>query len=191
MTLIEVMVTLSIMGLVMMIFTTSVVQMFRAANKSESIAEAQKQINIMFLRLDKEIRYASAISVPVLDTNGWHVRYLKTDVQTETPTCNELRLGAAAALEYREWVYDASPGTAWTVLASSVAAPPDGQPFTRLAPGVTADVYQLRLALVATSGTGETATRSDTAVTFSALNAHRLSPGEETSNDDICDPGGG
>ena len=89
-TMTEIVVTMTVMSVVMAIFTGGIVQMFKASNKSESLAASQAQNNIAFLRLDKQIRYASGISTPGTVNSAPYVEYLLSS--TGTATCYELRL---------------------------------------------------------------------------------------------------
>ena len=61
-TLIELVVSMTIMAVMMTVFTTAVVQMYQAANKTESMSNAQAELNNVFLRLDRIVRYAAGIS---------------------------------------------------------------------------------------------------------------------------------
>jgi len=167
-TLIEVVVAMSIMTVVGAMFTASVLQLFRSANSSEAASTAQSQVNIAFLRLDKEIRYAAAISTPGSVGADSYVEFLTT--YTGTPVCTELRLHVATEqLQRRTWIQGSSPLTpsAWIPLASSVSST---QPFTFTAADATFNFQRLRLQLVATSGSGGTATPRQSDITFTALN---------------------
>jgi len=167
-TLIEVVVSMSIMSVFMAMFTVGILQMSRAVNKNEATSTAQSQLNIAFMRLDKEIRYAAGVSAPgSVDANPY-VEYLITN--SGTPVCTQLRLQVAAGqLQRRAWVQGSSPLTpsAWIPLASDVSS---AQPFTFSAADATYSFQRLQLRLVATSGSGGTATAKQTDVTFTAMN---------------------
>ncbi len=181
-TLIEVVVSMSIMTIVGAIFTAGVLQMFRSANRSEAASTAQSQINNAFLRLDKEIRYAAGISTPGSVGSDSYVEFLTTN--TGTPVCTELRLHVATRqLQRRTWIQGSSPLTpsAWIPLASFVSST---QPFTLSAADATFNFQRLQLKLVGTSGAGGTATSKQTDVTFTALNT---SP--TTSSATVCTEG--
>jgi prepilin-type N-terminal cleavage/methylation domain-containing protein len=167
-TLIEVVVSMTIMSVAMAIFTGGILQMYRVFNRSEATANAQSQINNAFLRLDKEIRYAAGISTPGAVGSDRYVEFLTT--YTGTPVCTELRLRVAAKqLQRRTWVQGSSPlvPSAWVPLASEVSST---QPFTFTAADATFNFQRLQLELTATSGSGGTATPKQTDVTFTALN---------------------
>jgi prepilin-type N-terminal cleavage/methylation domain-containing protein len=167
-TLIEVVVAMSIMTVVGAMFTASVLQLFRSASFSEAASTAQSQVNIAFLRLDKEIRYAAAVSTPGSVGSDSYIEFLTS--YTGTPVCTELRLHVATRqLQRRTWIQGSSPlaPSAWIPLASSVSSP---QPFTFTAADATFNYQRLRLQLVATSGSGGTATPKQSDITFTALN---------------------
>jgi hypothetical protein len=181
-TLTELIVSMTIMIVVMAMFTTGIIQIYRTVNETESTSIAQSQVNIAFLRLDREIRYASGLSVPLQVGADWYVEYVTTN--TGVPVCTELRLNVAAGqLQRRTWVQGATPlvPSAWLPVASNVSSP---QPFTLLPADATANFHRLRLALVATSGKGDTAASAETAVTFTALNTSL-----STSGTAVCTEG--
>jgi prepilin-type N-terminal cleavage/methylation domain-containing protein len=167
-TLIEVAVSMTIMAVLMAIFTGGVVHMYRAADRTEAVSIAQSQNNGMFLRLDRTIRYASAISTPGVVGGNYYVEYLTSN--TTTPTCTELRLNVTASqLQIRTWTQNATPlsPTAWIPIASNVSST---SPFQFLDADSTYNFQRLKLNLVAdTKSEGISAART-TNITFTALN---------------------
>jgi prepilin-type N-terminal cleavage/methylation domain-containing protein len=61
-TMIDVVVTMVILGIVMALFSSAMYQIYGAQERTETTANSQSQIVTAFQRLDKQIRYASAIS---------------------------------------------------------------------------------------------------------------------------------
>lgn len=125
-TMIEVTVSLTLMAVLMTIFTTAVLGVYRNVNRTEAIATAQSQLNTAFLRLDKDVRYASGISVPVLSGDNYFVEYLNTSLGTEI--CTELRFGAKTGLlQRRTWNRTVTPiaPSGWVVLASTLSVQTD------------------------------------------------------------------
>jgi prepilin-type N-terminal cleavage/methylation domain-containing protein len=189
-TLVEVMVGMVIMSVVMAMFMSSMIQMFRTANKTEAVSAAQSQIGIAFQRLDKEIRYAEGISVPMSDSTGWYVEYVTTT--TGTAICTQLWLDAASGqLKQRNWVHGASYASITGVpLASRVSANPtpfttsNPAPFTVSDPDSTFGFQRLRVALTATSGSDKAESRKDVDVTFTAINTSL-----DTSSATVCTEG--
>jgi type II secretory pathway pseudopilin PulG len=181
-TVIELVVSMSIMSVFLAMFTGGVVAMFRVANRAEAVSTAQSQVNTAFLRLDKEIRYAAGISRPGLVGADPYVEYLTTT--TGDPVCTELRLQVASRqLQRRGWTRGAPPAapSRWVPVASGVSA---AQPFTVSAADDTFAFQRLRLSLAAGSGSGGGAVSRPAEVTFTALNS---SAG--TASDTVCTEG--
>ncbi len=179
-TLLEVVVGMVIMSFVMLVFTAGLLSVVRAAGHSETVAMNRSQLNVAFDRLDRQIRYASGISVPGTAGGDSYVEF-----QTDGPggaLCTQLRLNATAhRLEQRTWSKGAAPGAAWTILASGLSA---AEPFRRLSAGSGSAVQRLRLLLTADLPPGSTGQAPQTDITFSALNTSSL-----TSSDQICGEG--
>nr|BFE76332.1 hypothetical protein GCM10020092_096330 [Actinoplanes digitatis] len=91
--LIEMLITMSVMSIVMIVFTTGIAQVYWANGRIENSAVAQSQLNVAFQRFDRELRYASWIGQPELvDSHLWYVEFAEAD-----PTrCNRLRLDTTA-----------------------------------------------------------------------------------------------
>jgi hypothetical protein len=179
-TMTELTVSLVIMSFMMSIFTTGILQMYSAANKTESMANAQSELNVTFVRLDKLVRYASGISEPVLVNGSFYVGMLTTHTGAGRCTAVKLDTGAATLSTFA-WDDDnppAAPG--WTVLANNVA-PKGTRPFTRWPADSLANFERLQLTLSARTGSGPTATTTDTDVTFTALNTAL-----DESNELVC-----
>jgi type II secretory pathway pseudopilin PulG len=181
MTLVEVVVSLVIMSIFMVIFTTGVVQMYRSADNTEAAAVSQTQLSVTFTRLDREIRYASGLSRPGLVGADWYVELQATG--TGATTCTELRLVAATGvLQQRSWVSGAAPGSGggWAALASRVGGT---APFTVTPPDGDFGLQRLRLQLSSPSMVaGGPAKQTD--ITFAALNTSVT-----TTSDSICSEG--
>jgi prepilin-type N-terminal cleavage/methylation domain-containing protein len=195
-TMIEVVISMVVMSIAMTIFTTGFLQIYRTINKTESLSTAQAQVTIAFQRLDREVRYAAAISTQEQVGQDYYVEYLITPPSrspsasaspppTRTLTCVELRLQTSTRqLQRRTWPNDGSPvtPTAWAPLVSEVVA---AQPFTFIAADPNVNYHQsLRVNVTVMSGSGATETLRRTDVTFTALNTTIA-----TSSTDICTEG--
>jgi type II secretory pathway pseudopilin PulG len=180
-TLVEVVVAMSIMSIVMAMFTTAILQMYRSANRNESASTAQSQLHLAFQRLDKEIRYASGLSTPGLVGGDPYVEYLT--VNTGTRACTELRLHLATGqLQRRTWTQGVAPQPGgWTALASNLDP---GTPFTVTVADPTYNFQRLRLTLSASAGNGNDAVVRQSDVTFTALNTSLA-----TSSATVCAEG--
>jgi prepilin-type N-terminal cleavage/methylation domain-containing protein len=203
--LIEVMMAMVCMSILMTLVTSAIIQIYHAVNGVDSTSSAQTQVDTTFVRLDKEIRYARAISDPGTVGSDQYVEYLLSVDSVDT--CVELRLhNATGELQRRQWVKNQSPlvPSAWQILASSVSGT---TPFAVTAADnsqLTSFRYQ-RLTLDVTSVTGggpglttsagPAGSRRQTTVTFTALNAtaaDNSTPGASTAgNSTTCIEGRG
>jgi prepilin-type N-terminal cleavage/methylation domain-containing protein len=186
-TLVELLVALAVMSVVMTMFTTAVLQIHRSTRAIESAAAVQSQMEVVFDRLDGELRYASAISVETAADGDPVARYRAEN--TGVPVCTELRLHRAdrvadQQLQRRTWEEGAgaTDPTPWTPLASGV----DGaQPFTLVPADATYQWHRLTIDVTVTSGGGDGSAGSKRfRVGFTALNT---SAG--TSGADVCAAG--
>jgi type II secretory pathway pseudopilin PulG len=92
-TLVEIMVTMGIMSIMMVIFTSAILQIYRTTTATESLTSAQSQLRTAFERFDQQLRYASWIAEPGLFGTAWYVEFAGP-----TPTdCFQLRLETEAA----------------------------------------------------------------------------------------------
>jgi prepilin-type N-terminal cleavage/methylation domain-containing protein len=175
-TLIELIVSLMLMSVMLTIFTTGVVQMYQAANKTESLADAQSQLNTVFLRLDKVVRYAGWISDLQQSGTRYDIRMQTTGADGQH--CYGLKLlGDQDRLFITDWTLENPPtvsayaGTSiWAALATNVDAPSGGKPFDRIPADDKQNFDRLQLDLVATAGSGTSGTKTNTSVSFTALN---------------------
>jgi type II secretory pathway component PulJ len=174
-TLAELAVTTGIMSVVMAIFTTGIVQLFRAGSKNEMVAVTQAQLNNAFLRLDRDLRYAAGISSPRPDTAGnTVVEYVTTGTGTAAGTsrCTQLSLDTASrTLRRQSWTQQtgARPTGRWAVLASQLDIVQSS--FTLAAPTENTAFQRLRVVLLVATNPGGGQTRATTDLTFTALNS--------------------
>jgi hypothetical protein len=171
------MVAMSVMAVFMAMVTGGVIQVFNAVNRNDSLAGAQAAVNLTFLRLDKEIRYAANISQAGAAGPGGAdaaVDYLTTATGQSTNTypdqCTELRLHDTT-LQVTRWPLDSTPtdGTtlAWSTLATGVVS---ANPFTYVAAEGAFSYPRIELSMEVTFGGNDTATTRLVEVTFYALN---------------------
>lgn len=178
--LLEIVVGMAIMTVFMGMFTGAVIMMTSSANKVDATVNTAGQLNNAYLRLDKLIRYASAISTPATAGagNDWYVEFAVPRTQNTT-TCYQLRVNTGAQkLQQRTWAVDAdqnaSAASVWLPLASSVtngtaAAGTPGAPFViTTTPSSLFEQLQVTLRAAATS---PAAAKAASSVTFTALNS--------------------
>jgi prepilin-type N-terminal cleavage/methylation domain-containing protein len=181
-TLVEVLVSMSVFSVLLAIFTTGVLSMFRSADKNMDIAQTVSQANIAFSQLDKQIRYASAIAAPPNPAlaSGSYVEYL-ISVGT-VGTCYELWYDPVRhALRIRDWPAKNAAVASWRTLATGVTAT---TPFTLIQPADQFTFQRLRLDLTTYAGPTVGITRAQTSVTFTALNTTASTASPTACTDD-------
>jgi hypothetical protein len=186
----EMVVGMGLMAVFMAIFTASMFTVYRASNHTESVSVTSGQLNTAFLKLDKLVRYASAVSTPSSTANGAGNYYVEIQATSSGATvCTQLRLNTGTGiLAQRNWQVpspDTATGlTSFTPLASGIH--PNGQPFVLVANG-SVDYEQLTFNLQATLGSA--GSDSDSNVTFTALNSNDSSQKartDPTGPDSVC-----
>jgi prepilin-type N-terminal cleavage/methylation domain-containing protein len=186
--LIETIMGMAIMAVFMSLFTGATLTMFSAANKVTTVNETAGQLNIAFGRLDKQVRYAAAISPEGQSGGSWYVEFLTTN--TGTSVCSQLKLDPSTQLlQERTWTVPASGAavpSGWSQLANNItnggqsSTSPD-RPFQFIATHGAAKYEQLTIRLFAEKRSNNTITSSVTSVTFTALNSTTV-----TSTTGIC-----
>jgi prepilin-type N-terminal cleavage/methylation domain-containing protein len=178
--LVEVMVSMTIMSIIGAIFTTGMIQVYRTVTGTDTRWIAQGQLSQALMRLDKEVRYASYIGAT--SPGRPYVEYqMLNDV---TQQCVQLRIASTAygsQLQRRTWIQGLTPAvpTAWVPLATGVTS---AAPFVRIDPTGILTHQQLRLVLTATSST--IAQQSD--ITYTALNTNQDSVSVATSGSGLA-----
>jgi hypothetical protein len=194
----ELLVGMMIMVVFMGMFTTAIYLMSSTANKVEAVTISTSQTSQAFLRLDKLVRYASAISTPGTATGSgatgdWYVELDGTN-SAGVETCTQLRVDIATSqLQQRSWAASTTnPNPSWTPLASAItngtaAAGSSDVPFSLPAVNSSASTafQQLQIVLVATTGTTSTATNR-TQLSFTALNSSATA----ANNSSVCQQAG-
>ncbi len=187
--LLELLVAMTLMTVFMSMFTTAVFMMTSSTNKTDASVNTAGQVNNAFLRLDKLVRYASAISTPGTGTTtrDWYVEF-SVPTTANKSTCNQLRVDISTSqLQLRTWAVNADQtagaATSWVPLASSVtngtaAANSATTPFVLSTPA-TSLYRQLQITLIASQVSPATATATSS-VTFTALNS------TQTSSTSVC-----
>jgi hypothetical protein len=160
-----------------------------SANKTESVTLTSNQLNTAFLKLDKSVRYATAVSTPgVSATSGdWYVELRST--YTGSEVCTQLQADITSQqLRSRTWtvVNSAATGlTGWTPLATKitnggVASSSADAPFVVGQPSTNVSYQTLKITLVSTAGS-TAVTTSRSSVTFTAQNSSAT-----TTSTNVC-----
>lgn len=125
MTLVELIVAMGIFTVVIAVFMAGIVVMTKNTARAQAVADAGDEVRRVFQRLDKEVRYASAINRPGTGSSGaYYVEYLVSAVEAgDQPTCTQWRyVPSSGTLQRRSWpnaTSSVSP-SAWSTLASRV-----------------------------------------------------------------------
>lgn len=187
-TLAELLVGMSVMAVAASIGTAGLVQVYRTVDSFEASTTGQQQLIAGFERLDREVRYATAVSQPAMVNTDYYVEYLLG--QTGTPTCVELRLHTATAqLQRRTWPNGSPTGASpWVPLASGISLVTDStgqvvQPFQLTAATAVLNYERLQVSLNSTQGNGPAASTRQSTVTWAAMNADR------SAATDVCTDG--
>ncbi|MEV6927748.1 hypothetical protein AB0M46_25055 [Dactylosporangium sp. NPDC051485] len=171
-TLAELAVTTGIMSIVMAIFTTGLVQLFKAGNANEMVALTQAQLNTAFLRLDRELRYSGGFGPIHTDTSGnTFIEYLNPGTPSGIPDCVQLELYLGGkTLRRQAWRSEkgSKPTGRWTVLASQVNV---GKSSFSIPTSDNTSYQRLRIQLYVASNPGSGRTEAYTDLTFTALNS--------------------
>ncbi len=176
-TLLEVVTTTSIMMVAMALAGGGIVQIYRNVTKNDSMAFVQTQLHTAFLRLDREIRYASGISRPEQVRGAWYVEY--QIAQAGVTDCTQLRLTRSTGLLQSRRMRNGNPTGSWSTHASSLTGT---HRFTRIAASPDgARHQQLEVTLAVAAGSGNAQSRRDSAFVFTALNTT-----VDTTSDAIC-----
>ena len=173
-TMIEMIITISILTIFMGLFTGAVLAITDATQKQQSLADATDQINKAFNRLDTEVRYASLATTPGQVGLDWYVEIY--DQNTTVPTCTQLRLqNSTHLLQQRTWASTGAAATpsGWITLAARISNNPTTQiPFTTIQVGGTSPYtkQQLQISLLAVPQQHGRATTAVSNVTFTVSN---------------------
>jgi type II secretory pathway pseudopilin PulG len=185
--LVETVVAMAIMSVAGAVFTTGVLQIYRASGSAEADSVIQSQLSQALLRLDKSLRYAYSIGAVHTEGTMPYVEYL---VSTATPGqssyakyCVQLRLAGSGTqhlqLQSRSWAMS-SPGSpsAWAPLAADLNTVAGSPPFVRTQPTTAVNHQLLTIRLTAQSG----AATKTSVLTFTALNTYASTTLDSSGN---------
>jgi hypothetical protein len=160
-TLAELLVSMAVMSVVAAIAVTGLVQMLRITSATEERAVAQSSVGTAMMRIDRQVRYASAVGLPYTLNGTTRIEY--EVVETGQVVCLQLRHTDRRQLQQRRWVQGLQPfrPSAWNTLATDVTA----VAFTRIDATDTRSYQQLQVTVTAGEQRGRTST-----VTFTAMN---------------------
>jgi type II secretory pathway pseudopilin PulG len=165
---VELLVAMGIFAIVLAVIGGATVVMVNDVRESQNLYAASAGAHDAFSRLDKQIRYATAINWPTRVGSDWYVEFASID-GANTPTCHQWRL-SGGDLQQRQWVGVPVSAPSWVTVATSVANDPVTQPPFVFTPAVpSAPVQGLTVDLVIRQGALSAATVS-LFTTFAARN---------------------
>lgn len=127
--LIDVIVSTSIMAVIMVIVTGALLEIYSDVNRTDGISTARDQIGNSFRRLDKELRYATWVGTPGKVGDAWYLEYA-----TSSTDCQQLAF-RGGVLTRATWTLPGStPGQPMTI-ATDLAPIAGADPFTLYEPG--------------------------------------------------------
>jgi hypothetical protein len=154
-------ISVTVMSVVAAIATTGLVQMLRITGATEERAVAQSSVGTALMRIDRQVRYSSAVGQPYVLHGATRIEF--EVVEKGEVVCQQLRHTGGQLLQQRRWVHGVTPlsPTTWTTLASGITA----VDFTRIDATDTRSFQQLTVTVKAGGQRGRTSS-----VTFTAMN---------------------
>lgn len=122
-TIVELLVSMGIFVMVLVVFLAAVVTMSRTAVRTQATGDSASQLRTVFQRLDKEVRYASAINPPGETAGNFYVEYhLPATVGTGAAQCVQWRyMVSTRELQRRTWTPGvASSVTGWQTMVTDL-----------------------------------------------------------------------
>ncbi len=173
-TLVEMGVSLLILSIFMAMIVSGMVHLVGPALQTGAIRDSSDQLDIAFLDLDSEVRYASAVWAPYAGNanDDWDIEFESTFSGAAEPTCTELKYNyATGQLLQASWSVGSNVAPGFKVLATDLTGSAD--PFDAPVQSASSPYQkvQLMVTLSATSGSGPNMKTTKSSVTFTALNS--------------------
>jgi prepilin-type N-terminal cleavage/methylation domain-containing protein len=172
-TLVEMAVAMLIMSIFLVMFMTSMVHLFNPTFQTEAMRDSSDQLDLAFLDLDSQVRYAYEIWQPYQGTpstdDDWDIEYESTFNGAIYPTCTELQYNyGSGELLSASWSEGSTVAPSFKMLADDLTGTSD--PF-QVVQNSSYSKVQLMVTLSATSGSGAAKETTTSYVTFTALNS--------------------
>ena len=126
--LVDVVVTTSIMSVVMVMATGAVLEIYSDVQRTDGIVTAQEQLGNSFRRLDKELRYANWVSPPGQVNGAWYLEW------STSSDCRQL-VFKDGVLTRKTWTLPATSPADPAKIATDLVPSGSTAPFTLYAPG--------------------------------------------------------
>ena len=173
-----------IMSVFMVMIISAMIHIVNPTIQTENMRDASDQLDLAFLDLDSEVRYAYDIWAPYAGSNGndWDIEYESTFNGAVEPTCSELHYNyKSGKLFQASWSEGATTAPSFKMLVNDLTGSSD--PF-QVIQNSSYEKVQLTVTLSAASGSGVGKETSSSSMTFTALNS--TSYEEATSADTQC-----
>lgn len=114
-TLVEAVVAVAVFTVALAVMSSATMSMLTATRQADGVSVATDQVRVGFHRLEKQVRYANAISTPGASGTAWYVEFRtldwvrddRTDPDNKHERCVQWRV-LNGRLETRSWLINAS-----------------------------------------------------------------------------------
>jgi Tfp pilus assembly protein PilW len=170
-TLVEVTIAMALSVVVGTIFLGGMSQLRSSGAANESLAAAQEQVHLVFLRMERQVRYATGISAPAYVNGSWYVEYATSEAGVDR--CTQVRMPDAGTVQTRVQPTGQAIG-AWRTLAAGLTG---SRGFTRTAASTSGLRHQqLTVSFAVSPGTRPGQLSRAEEFTFTALNTSAGTP---------------
>ncbi len=131
MTLIEMLVAMGLFAILLGVFMSGISAMTSMTVRARAAVDSSDEVRRAYQRMDKQIRYASAVNRPGVVGGNQYIEFITTDPSDSTAiTCTQYKLNATAdTLAFRTWPdVDGAAASSWVVVASRVQNNPATDP---------------------------------------------------------------
>jgi prepilin-type N-terminal cleavage/methylation domain-containing protein len=199
-TLVEMLITMAILALFLALFSTALMAMLRSVQKQTGVVAAQTSTRTAFEMLDKQIRYADAVTTPGTVAGVQWIEWRVPDPKilvaqsASQERCFQWRATTSTgALQYRSWIVPTTGGVAapgWISVATGLVigtvpvfttsiAGLQSAPFSLPATGQTYSLVQAQVGVALSVSLKSPAGRSVASSVFTALNS-------DATPDSVC-----
>jgi prepilin-type N-terminal cleavage/methylation domain-containing protein len=176
----ELMISMSIMGIVTVISATGFLTMFKTTDAAQTAALTQTSTMLAFSKLDREVRYAQRINTPYQRGNGdWAVEYVIPD-SAGVAQCVRLTIPkAGGSLMRQQWPQSGATASGTPTTVALDMAPDNGtaNPFLLTAGGGTSgsNFDRVEIKLKSSIGVSDAGAVRRFDLLFTALNTQSMS----------------
>jgi hypothetical protein len=183
-TMVELVVTMSIFMVVVALMMAAVTTLSSTLRKTTNLADATTSSRNTFNRLDRQLRYATAINRPTQVGNDWYIEFSALN-DGGVDLCHQWRLVSATdKLQQRAWTAGTTTTPTWSTVTTGVTNDPTTLPPFTFVKATTASTYQgVSVTLKIINGS----LNPSTVTTTSALQGRNTSVETVTNADDNSD----